>query len=592
MRTVHKNVQIIIALLKKKGIKNIVISAGTRHIPLVFSVEEDEFFNCYSIVDERSAGFFALGLIQTLNEPVAIVCTSGTASCNYLSAVTEAYYQHLPLVVLTSDRNQYFLNQQEDQCIPQIELYKNKCRKSVNLPIVRDDREFWYCSRLVNEALLELDHREKGPIHINFQIDDNYPIEWGTFKFDDEPLPNVTAISRVMATDDDSVWAELATELTNKKALILFGQNLPLNREQIKIIDDFSKKFNVTFICDKLSNLNIENKIDNSLLFGQLDNGDWENICPDIVITMNGNMVTNIKDKLRELGKKGMQHWHISPNGEISDPFMCMSKIVECSPIYCFERLLHYSKVEISDYYNQWKELESKKIVNDVKDCEVEYSSVYATKKLLEAIPEKSLLHIANSNSVRIVNMFPIKESIKVYCNRGTCGIDGTMSTFVGQSCISNSLSFLIIGDLSFFYDMNAIWNRYCTPNMRIMLINNSGGAIFHSPFYKRVKDFKTIDVHVAAEHKASAKEWVKSRDFEYLSAHNKEEFDSALKIFTKEESDRPIIMEVFTDKDIDTRQMGVVYNSVRSESSAQLHNVAASLPEPVKRTIKSILKK
>lgn len=592
MYTVHKNVQIILALLKKYGIKNLVLSAGTRHIPLVFSVEDDSFFKCYSIVDERSAGFFALGLIQTLQEPAAIVCTSGTAACNYVSAVTEAYYQHLPLVVLTSDRNQYFLNQQEEQCIPQMELYKGVCRRKVNLPIVRDERDFWYCSRLVNEALLELKHKEAGPVHINFQIDDNYPIEWGTFKFEEKVLPEVKKIDRVLAYDSDEVWSDLAYQLTNKKVLILYGQHLPITKEETSIIESFSSKFNVTFLCDCLANLHIHNKIDNSLLFGQLTNSDWDILRPDIIITMNGSMVTSIKAQMRNYGENGAKHWHISPDGEVSDPFMCMSKIIECPAIYFFQRLLQFANEAKNSYFTEWKEIEAQRIFNSVSNCHLEYSAVYAVKRLLEKMPSNSLLHISNSNNIRIANMFPIKDSIDVYCNRGTCGIDGSMSTFVAQSYVSNRLSFLMIGDLSFFYDMNAVWNRYCTNNLRIMLCNNSGGALFHSPFYKRVQDFKTIDVHIAAEHDATAEGWMKSRGFRYIAVHNQIEFDKALEEFIQEKSENPIIMEVFTDKDVDIRQMGIASNSVKSESSAHLHNIAANLPDPLKRTIKSILKK
>lgn len=592
MYTVHKNVQIILALLKKFGVKNLVLSAGTRHIPLVFSAEEDEFFRCYSIVDERSAGFFALGLIQTLKEPAAVVCTSGTAACNYVSAVTEAYYQHLPLVVLTSDRNQYFLNQQEDQCIPQMELYRGVCRQKVNLPIVRDERDFWYCSRLVNEALLELNHREQGPVHINFQIDDNYPIEWGTFKFEEKILPDVNKIDRIMATDDDSLWRKLALELSNKKTLLLYGQRLPITKEATIVIDEFSKRFNVAIICDHLANLHIDTKIENNLLYEQLTNSDWDLIQPDIVITMQGSMVLNIKTRLRNFGKNGMQHWHVSPDGEVSDPFMCMRKIIESTPIYFFKRLLRYAKETKNTYYVQWKNLEARRIINPINNCKLEYSAVYAVKKLLENIPENSLLHISNSNNIRIANMFPIKESVDVYCNRGTCGIDGSMSTFVAQSYISQKLSFLMIGDLSFFYDMNAVWNRYCTSNMRIMLCNNSGGALFHSSFYKKVQDFKTIDVHIAAAHNTSAEGWIKSRGFQYIAAHSKEDFDKALEVFVEQKAEFPILFEVFTDKDIDIQQMGVATNSVKSESSAQLHNIAANLPDPLKRRVKSILKK
>src|SRR5690554_3871005 len=179
-----KNVQIIISLLKQYNINHIVISAGTRHTPLVHSVENDSFFKCYSIVDERSASFFALGLIEELQKPVAICCTSGSAVANYVSAANEAFYQQLPLLILTADRNPYYLFQQEEQMIPQINLFKDICKKTVTLPIVRDDKDFWYCSRLVNEALLELEHKEKGPVHINFPVENDYPVYQGIVKFE------------------------------------------------------------------------------------------------------------------------------------------------------------------------------------------------------------------------------------------------------------------------------------------------------------------------------------------------------------------------------------------------------------------------
>lgn len=591
MYSVHKNVQIILALLKKYGVKHLVLSAGTRHIPVVFSAEQDNDFKCYSIVDERSAGFFALGLIQTLQEPVAIVCTSGTAASNYASAVTEAYYQHLPLVVLTADRNQYYLNQQEDQCIPQMELYKGVCRKKVDLPIIRDDRDFWYCSRLVNEALLELDHREKGPVHINFQIDDNYPIEWGTFKFTEKELPEVVKIDRLMAMDDENSWKHLSNTLTTKKVLILYGQNVPISDEETQIIEEFCLKYNVVLVREHLSNLHIATKSINNLLFSHMTDAEWDSLCPDIVITMNGSMILNIRGQMRRMAKK-LQHWHVSPDGKVSDPFMCMSQIIECSPIYFFKRMTNYAQGNQNTYYDEWKKLEGEKIVNNVKDCKVDYSAVYAIKSLLEKMPDDSLLHISNSNSIRIANMFPIKETVDVYCNRGTCGIDGSMSTYIAQSYITPKPSFMLIGDLSFFYDMNAIWNRYCTKNTRILLCNNSGGALFHSPYYKTVQDFETIDVHIAASHETSAEGWAKSRGFSYLSAHNQNEFDIAIEDFVSQSSEKPIVFEVFTDKDIDVQQMKVAMCSVRKEVAAQLHKIAAEIPEPLKRTIKTILKR
>lgn len=591
MYSVHKNVQIILSLLKKYGVRNIVMSAGTRHIPIVFSAESDNFFTCYSIVDERSAGFFALGLIQTLKEPVAIVCTSGTAACNYVSAVTEAYYQHLPLVVLTSDRNQVYLNQQEDQCIPQMSLYQGVLKAQVNLPIVRDDKDFWYCGRLVNEALLELDHREMGPVHINFQIDDNYPIELGTFKFDEKQLPDIRKIDRIMASDADEIWNEIASDILGKRVLIVYGQSTPMDKEQKDLLTEFCDRYNVVVASDHIGNVHVKQRIKNTQLFSALSGADWELLKPDIVITLNGNMVMNIKGMIRKYSSI-IQHWHISPDGKVSDPYHCQNKIFEMPVKYFLRKLIQLCSSKNDEYYELWNSIEKRIVVSDVYQCKLDYSAVYAIKSFLNAIPDNSLLHISNSNNIRISNMFPIKESVDVYCNRGTCGIDGSMSTYIAQSYATERMSFLLIGDLSFFYDMNALWNRYCTSNTRIMLCNNSGGALFHSSYYKTVRNFETIDVHIAAAHETSAKGWAESRGFEYICASNQSEFDKTLPLFFDKNTSKPILFEVFTDKDIDIKELGTATNSIKSETAVQIHKVAAALPDPIKRTIKGILGK
>ena len=210
MYTNLRNVQILIALLKENRIRHIVLSAGTRHTPLVASVEQDPWFETYSVVDERSASFFAIGLIELLQEPVAIACTSGTAAANYVSAANEAFYQHLPLVILTADRNPYYRFQQEEQMIPQTNLYDDVIRKSVTLPHVRDDKDAWYCARVCNEALLELSHREPGPVHINFVVENNYPVHQGIVRFEQKELPAVRKINRLTHESSAEEWRKWA----------------------------------------------------------------------------------------------------------------------------------------------------------------------------------------------------------------------------------------------------------------------------------------------------------------------------------------------------------------------------------------------
>lgn len=587
MYTVHKNVQVILALLKQFGIRNIVISAGTRHIPFVFSVEDDSFFNCYSVVDERSAGFFALGLIQTTQEPACIICTSGTATANYVSAVNEAYYQHLPLVVLTSDRNRYTLNQQEDQCIPQLNLFKDVARKIVDLPIVRDDKDFLYCSRLVNEALLELDHREKGPVHINFQIDDNYPIELGTFKFELPELPEVIKVNRLMATDKEADWKILVDRMNNKKIVILYGQHLPVNKEVTDNIQKFCEHFNAVVLCDHLANLHITSKIENAAAISNMKLADWQALTPDIVITMNGHRLNNYKSTMKIWGTA--EHWHISPDGIVSDPFNRLSQIVESTIEYFFERVNNYSGISNSSYCDCWKDIVKVKTPNNPLDASFEYSAVSAIQGLVRRLPQNALLHVSNSNSIRIANMFPLPESVDYYCNRGTCGIDGSMSSYIAQSQVTDRPSFMCIGDLSFFYDMNALWNHYSSKNTRIMLCNNSGGALFHSGFYKTVQVFPNIDRHIAAEHKTSAEGWAKSRGFLYLCSHNKEEYEINVEKFMNLSNSTPVLFEVFTDKDTDIKEMQALTIAARPDQNILIQGVKNIVPNSIKSALKSI---
>lgn len=586
----HKNVQILLALLKEHGIKNIVCSAGTRNISFVFSALRDDFFKCYSVVDERSAGFFALGLIQATKEPAAIVCTSGTAACNYLSAVTEAYYQHLPLVVLTSDRLRYHLNQQEDQCIPQLHIYQDVIRKVVDLSPVRDEMDAWYCGRLVNEALLELDHREKGPVHINFQVDPSYPINDGDYLINQPELPKVTKISRIMADDDDANWLKLVKRMENKRILICYGQQLPLAKEETDIINCFCKRFDAVFYCEHISNLHVDNCI---ICAGILTPIQWEKICPDIVITVGGHRMADPKKGLRKCNDK-FEHWHVSPNGEVSDLFMCQNMIIECKQRFFFQKTASLAQPCRHPYLEEWRALEVLRKDRIPHASFFDWSQVYAIRKLIDNLPTNALLHISNSNSIRIFNSFGIPDTVEVYCNRGTCGIDGTMSSYIANSFITDRPSFLCIGDLSFFYDMNALWNKYPTDNTRIMLCNNSGGAILNWGPYLKV-NVENAEVNTGAVHHTSAKGWVESRGFKYLSAKNKTEFDAAIVEFVSPEIKQPILLEVFTDMPIDIRERERINDAYMSDHDVKLKKMKDLVPQPIKKAkqvINSILKK
>lgn len=585
-----KNVEILVALLKKYRIKHIVISAGTRHTPLVVSVENDDFFKTYSIVDERSASFFAIGLIEELQEPVAICCTSGTAAANYVSAANEAFYQQIPLLILTADRNHYYMFQQEEQMIPQENLYCDVCKKVVTLPHVRDEKDFWYCSRIANEALMELHHGESGPVHINFIVENDYPEIQGIVKFEVENLPDVRKTERLSLEDLEEVWRERADFLKQSKILIIYGQHGPHTDEEIKNIESFAEKYNCIISVDLLSNLNCKYVVPTFALSRALNAEQLKQLCPDVVITMNANSVSEIKTRISLL-KDSFAHWHVSAKGEISDPFKSLPDIIECSPNTFFKKFSELGKcTENHCYFEAWEEVY--KTIGDngsLNDIPVDYSAMYATQQFMKRIPQNALLHIANSNSIRLANYFSPKDSIRIFCNRGANGIDGSMSAFVGQAFISGKMSFLLIGDLSFFYDMNSLWSRYIGNNIRIMVCNNSGGAIFHS--YPNTTNVPSIDRHIAAQHETSVKDWVISRGFSYYSAKNKEEFDKNIVNLFDETSSKPIVFEVFTDKDTDADSIRTILAPYILTSPSLKGTIAGKLPVGLKNTIKKIIR-
>ena len=585
-----KNIQILVALLKKYNVKNIVISAGTRHTPFVYSVEHDDFFKTYSVVDERSAGFFAIGLIEELHEPVAVVCTSGTASANYVSAANEAFYQQLPLLLLTADRNHYYMFQQEEQMIPQEGLYSQVCKNVVTLGHVRDEKDFWYYSRICNEALLDLTQGEMGPVHINFIVENDYPIRQGIVKFEEKLLPDVKKINRLTLESSEQEWKEWANKLKHSKVLIVYGQYRPLTEKESNAVESFCEKYDVVISNDIISNLHTKYCISTFAMCRALSNSQIEALRPDIVITMNANTISEIKGRLTPF-KNQFEHWHVSAKGKVSDPFKILSDVVACSPMTFFRKFAELGEGESEHkYYSTWKAVHNSIGKNGSLNNEpVEYSSMYAVQQYIKNIPSNSLLHIANSNSIRLSAYFDVDPTVTVYDNRGTHGIDGSMSAFIGQASVSNRPSFLIIGDLSFFYDMNALWNHYVGNNIRILVCNNSGGAIFHT--YPNTNNVPTLDDHIAAAHETSVKDWVVSRGFEYLSAKNKEELDNVLPRLMSTSSDRPILMEVFTDMDVDANCINTILNPYRVEKPSLKQQIGKMMPTEMKRTIKRIIK-
>ncbi len=560
MYTEVKSYQFIIAMLKEKNIRNCVLSAGSRNLPFVHSVEEDDFFNCYSVVDERSAGYFALGLAQQLNEPVVISCTSSTATCNYWPPVAEAFYQNVPLIVLTSDRDPEMLGQWEDQMIDQVGMYDRHVRKSINLPIINNRNDEIYCQRLLNEAFLELNHNGfTGPIHINI------PTNTYNRTFNVKELPKINVIERLSYNDSKEKWKEKQQRLKKaNRILVTCGQKNYVSDELKAQINMFFKKYNSTIIVDYMSNLDFEEGINTTILMDSnyVSSDKMKELMPEIVISFGGQIFSGIKVQLKNNNGK-FEHWLIQENGQVVDLYKSLKNIFECTPEYFFKFMneeMENNTANNKIYYNEFKEYE-KSIVYP----EFEYCSIYAIKNVVERIPENSILHLSINDSIRITNYFKIKKNIRTYANIGTHGIDGCMSSFIGQACADiEKNSYLIIGDLAFFYDMNSLRINRMPKNVHILLINNHGGSEF---YYNKIWQNSSSDMHTAARHNIKAEGWVKENGFEYLAAHDKKSFDDCLSKFMNNNTNKPILLEVFTEMSSDAKQIEKFYELSRPKN-------------------------
>ena len=559
-----KNVQILISLLKQHNIKYFVNSPGSRNTPLVHSIENDPDFTCFSIVDERSAAFFALGLSEALDEPVCVTCTAATATCNYAPAMKEAYERNIQLVALTADRERYELFQMKEQLINQVNMYNEFVKYAIDVPEVKNLDDELYANRIINEALLELNHNDKGPIQINYSV-----VDWG--KFSVENIPKQRVISRIEKEEINS--EELKKKLENKSRIIFYiGMDISKNDELTKLLNIVEKQYNCVVLCDNYSNIDGEHFINASVLGECITRNEIDKMIPDLVITIGTVFYSPLRNYLASK-KYNFEHWHIAVDGVINDAFKKLTTVFECLLVEFLNAIQNESGNNSYQYYKQWKDR-----IDKVQYNNLGFSNFSVIKDFCNKVPENSIVHASVLNAIRISNYFGFKDSVKCYANVGADGIDGALSTFIGEANATDKLSFLLIGDLSFLYDLNSI-DYVDKNNMRILVINNYAGAEFYKNF--GLKMIPTLDKHVAARHHTKIKNAILSKNVEYIKAENQEELNDGLKKLVGE-SDKPIILEVFTDANTDASTLKKFWSDNRIENSQ----------EKVKKILKKVLSK
>ncbi|WP_321479925.1 2-succinyl-5-enolpyruvyl-6-hydroxy-3-cyclohexene-1-carboxylic-acid synthase [uncultured Bacteroides sp.] len=550
-----KNVLQLVALLQAHHITKVVLCPGSRNSPIVHTLASNPAFTCYSITDERSAGFFAMGLALHGGQPAAICCTSGTALLNVHPAVAEAYYQNVPLVVISADRPAAWIGQMDGQTLPQPGVFQSLVKKSVNLPEIHTEEDEWYCNRLINEALLELNHRGKGPVHINI------PISEPLFQFTTEKLPEVRVMTRYQGLNIyDRDYNELIERLNKyTKRMVVVGQ--------MNLIYLFEKKYSkllykhFAWLTEHIGNQTIPGlPVKNfDMALYSMSEETQEKMAPDLVITYGGHVVSKrLKKYLRQHQPK--EHWHVSADGEVIDLFGTLTTIIEMDPFEFLEKVASLLDNKTPEYPRIWENY-----CKELPEPQLPYSEMSAIGALIHSLPELCALHLANSSAVRYAQLFNLPSTVEVCCNRGTNGIEGSLSTAIGYAAASSKLNFVVIGDLSFFYDMNALWNGHFGGNLRILLLNNGGGEIFQT--------LPGLDVSenshhfITATHKTSAQGWAKERGFLYRKVEKEEELNEAMKEFAQPELlKQPILMEVFTNKEEDTRLLKEYYHQLKQQ--------------------------
>ena len=410
---------------------------------------------------------------------------------------------------------------------------------------------------MINEALLELNHHGTGPVQINIPVADHMD------DFTVTELPRQRKINRYDLSVPEEFWKKIANRLSDKKIIIVCGEGNPLKEVELKALDSFCQKFDCIILSDKISNCHHRYAVENAFPTLQaMSHGDVEETIPDVIISIRSNYSFNpeFKSFVKRCASTKIENWYVSASGKIIDPFQCLTDVFEMNEFIFFSKISQ-AKEDIlinHQYAELWTIISS-----SIEEPIVPYGHIYTIGKFLNNIPDDCILHLSNSNSVRIAQLYSISPSIEVHCNRGTDGIDGCMSTMVGYASGTDKPVFLMIGDLTFFYDMNALWNRQLGKNVRIILSNNDGGAIMHMPKRPELAT-SLLPNYISAQHHTSAKAWVEDRGFTYLSAHNEKEVEEGVRKLTDLSVEGPVILEVFTDMLEDTKIFKGYYATIR----------------------------
>lgn len=550
--TSERNALLLVALMKAHNIKKVVISPGTTNICLSWSLQHDPFFELYSSVDERSAAYIACGLATETGEAVALSCTGSTASRNYMPALTEAYYRKLPVLAITASQHMGRVGQNFPQFIDRSVTPNDVVKFSASLPEVHTADDEWSCGVAINKALIALKKNGGGPAHINLVT--SYSRDYSV-----KELPAVKAIRHVSST------AEMPSLEQYRKIAILVGAHPKWPEELTNAVDSFCRAYNAVVLMNHTSNYKGEFGVDHNLIINmkQYTSAVTE---ADLVIYIGS--ISRFQSGMRN---PGCVMWRVNPDGEIRDPERRLTHVFALDEMSFF---MHYNALKEenidSDYARLWQK-EYNEIITQVP--ELPFSNVWVAEKTIQKLPADSVLHLAGSNTARAWNYFKLPKTIDCYSNDGAMDIDGQVSALIGESLAApNKLHFGVVGDLTFFYDMNSLGNRHIRNNLRLMVVNNGKGGefkIYSHPaamFEEAADPFMAAAGHFGNKSPDLIRHYAGDLGYEYLFATTKEEFLASIERFLIPVlTEKSMIFEVFTDSEDESNAIYEMNHIVKS---------------------------
>lgn len=535
-------------LCKELGIKHVVLCPGSRNAPLIIAFGRQKDFYLHSITDERSAGYFAIGISQATGQPVVVVCTSGTAVLNLAPAVAEAYYQNIPIIVLTADRPVELIDQGDGQTIHQRNIFGPHVKFSADLPAETTlEADLWFSNRLVNQAITTATECPQGPVHINIPLREPLYTQ-----LPPPTYPKIIRNSPKTTILPEKEW-DTFIQIWNRaeKKMIIAGSFSTKKNVLNKLLNQLSQRPDTLVVAENISNLYHPNYLyDPEKFLAALSTTDKAALQPQLLITI-GNSVVSKRLKLFLREYRPEEHWSISENHQFVDTYMSLTRNISLSPETFFEKLVATSPAADSNYsghflhYHNNIEERTEQIVPQLPFCDLT-----AVHYLLKHLPSGTRLHLANSMPVRYAQLFPVRDDIMYFSNRGTSGIDGCTSTCVGMATVCDEPVVLITGDLAFLYDSNALWNPSLKPNLKIVVLNNGGGNIFQmidtSPEAENILSFFTTPQSV------NLKSLTEAYGLQHFYADKFTQLTEQFETFKKLPA--PAVLEIKTDPEINVQ--------------------------------------